>query len=458
MQKDGCEKRMRIHVRGLRDARTRNRYLAMLGMLQGVISLEASSVSERLLIVFDDRQIASWQLSELALRLRLDTTAQTQTAEFMSRQRMYAMLPVALVAGVSVRRAFFGQSQIADSVLAFEFATLVSVFSGYPPLRKHVKRFAARLKISDERLLVAAALFLAVIRESYLVFAALFLLNYNAYRKRRNTLSAAAKAGEAVARFDTENDEPASVGWYARVASHTGVAIGVAAGIVSGDPILISTLLLAANPRPVLMGTRYGLNYAEVLTHEDCRYIPMHAGMDLYELPAVTELVLLRAPDNGDRIATDLRNYAASRRLHVHVWQASAFAETFPSDPRRKADSKIERIVLIDRRLTPPPIHQRQGHTIYLHGNDDQLLQTLLLGEAVQRSIHRGTVLTAGFNLAMITLTLWGWNARQINNISDVFTIISISGAQFLSVDRDPLSSRQSISALPLMNRRNALT
>lgn len=427
-------------MRGMRDTRTQQKYVALLSMLDGVFEVQANPASERLRIEYDHRRIAPWQLAELAHRLqRPNSGSDSGVRQAMDRHKALAFLPAILLAGVVARRIFFGRSRLADSVLAFEAATLVSVFTGYPPLRRQVSRWSARAGVSDELILGSAALFLAVIRESYLVFGALFLLSYSAYRKKHNTLAAAARAGEFVAGIDSENEEPAPVGAYARFAGRAGITLAAFFSVVARDPRLASTLLLAANPRPSLISARYGLNRAEILTHEDCRYIPMHTGMDLYALPDASEIVILRAAEKqgepGEAPALPVLSRLAARPgvQAVTSTHVEDFAGYPPRVRGRNGRGTLRRIVLVKPDVGLPAVHQRQGGTLYLQGDEAQLLQNLELADSLRGAITRVTMLTGFFNTLACSLSLSGWGARRINDLTDAFTVMAIGSVNSIA-------------------------
>ncbi len=416
MNQTWCQKRMRIRVPGLGQNQIGATWERLLGMVDGVLQVRTNPRSERVLVEYDDRKIEAWQLSALAARLKDQHQNLAPATYALNRHKIYLLFPIGLVAGVLTRRLLFGRSQIADNLLIFETATLVSVFSGYPPLRNRVQSVARRAQISDDMIFTSAALFLAVLRESYLVFAALFLLSYNSYRRRSNTLAAAAKAGEAIARMDHENIEPHLVARYAKGLSTIGITLSAIAAVVYRKPVLASTLLLAANPRPALISARYSLNHFETLTHEDCTYIPIHTGMDLYDLARATKLVILSdQPESVDHFG----------QLSVRYMTAAEAYEVFKGfNTERQADVAIRRIILISPNEDPLTLHQRQGDTMVLRGNMMQLENTINLSHQLRRHVKRQTIAGAGFNLAAITSTLRGMKAFRVNFWSDAFVLL----------------------------------
>ncbi|MCI0181784.1 hypothetical protein [Sulfoacidibacillus ferrooxidans] len=436
-----CLRRTRIHMNGLSDFKNRELYQSLLQMIDGVVSVTANPTSGRLLIVYDDRKIASWQLVALAGRLEHSPMSFLPATEYtLRRHQMYLTVPLILLAGIGVKRLIAGKPAFADSLFAYQLATIVAVFTGYPVLRERVNRLAEKIGISDHILLSFAALFVAVIRESLLVFSALFLLSYNAYRKRNNTLTAAAKAGEVVALIDSENHEPKNVKRFADVGSKIGLVVALGTFIITGNPLLFSTLLVAANPRPAVIGARYGLNHAEIMTHEDCRYIPMHTGMDLYDLLDAKEITILHAKTN-EHIPTiyppleqfaKRQGIAVIRTTHIHE-----FKEPVPTQRKRRAEHQLTHIILLSEEVAYPAVHQRQDHLIYLRQNQEALFETLQLSERLHRNIQKSMIRTGAFNVFLTVLAFAMVAPGRINLLADSFAIATLG----LSEGKDLIGS-----------------
>lgn len=432
-----CRQRIRIHIRGLQDERTRRLLESLFQMIEGVIAVRANPLSERLAIDYDNRKIHAWQLTALAGRLQTDSFSFIPSEVYaLRRHQMYLATPVALFAALLVRRLMRGQTPFANNIIIYELATAVAVFSGYPLLRKYVDALARRLGVSDDLILGSASLFVAVLRESFLVLAALFLLSYNSYRKRNSTISAAAKAGDAIADIDSENREPRSVSLYAEKSSRIGLIGAVLTGFITKSPVAASSVLVAANPRSAVIGARYSLNHAEILTHEDCRYIPMHTGMDLYELPEAREIVVLHALASSAEPASDpaLLAYAAKRNIVLRTpMHIETFPDTAPTSRQRLTRERLRRIILLGDEVHYPAIHQRQDHSIYLRGSQSALLHTLQLSESLHQSIDVSKRCNMIFVSFLSGLAAFGLNANTVNLLADGFTIVTLALAEQLT-------------------------
>ena len=246
--------------------------------------IRAERQNNRVLVIYDNRKIRAWQILQIAdLGLSSMATLTAKEEHFLKRTRVNYTLPAVMLAGLSAKRLLMGRSKLAQNLVIFQLATLVSVFSGYPELRRHIQRLAYRLETTDDRLLASLALGIAVLRESTTVFFVLMLLNYNAHYKHRQTLVAIAEAGEDIAAYDKENRAPETVGAYeAKMTKLAFLAAGLTA-FFTRDPLRTNAVLLALNPRIGALTSKYAMNQAEIIAHENCHFIPVTSGEKLYD-------------------------------------------------------------------------------------------------------------------------------------------------------------------------------
>lgn len=409
MEDRTCYRRMRIHTRAITDD-NRDTWEHLLQMVDGVMRVQARAITNRLLVEFDDRKVEAWQLTALAERLTARFSQVAPAAAYPLRlHQTYLAIPVLLAGGLFVRRTLLGRSQIADNLILFQLATLFSVASGYPPVRARVSRVAQRLHLSDDVILSTAALMLAMLRESYLVLAALFALSYKSYRKRDNTLSAVAAAGDLIARIDSENREPASVSTYGAVASRVGFLLSGASVLQRRGFEGISAHLLAANPRPGMIAAKYAMNHAEVIAHEDCAYLPLACGQDLYDLLQYTTVVVL-----DEVVSQDVRQALAHRGVHV------VSSLPVPHDRQRV-------IVLY---TMEPPLECSDTTTLVVKGTAEQFLRTLDLSRKLRRIIQGSTWTSGVWNAVASLLVARGMPAPVINRCSDGLTLTLLTAVE----------------------------
>ncbi len=399
-----CYRTLRIRIPQLNEDAEGEFWEALLPMVEGVVSVRASTASSRLKIQYDDRQITAWQISALIDRIKgRDDRHASLLAYKVHRHKMFMLLPVSLSIALLVRRYLLGRSVWADNFVIFELSTILSAFSGYPGLRSRVAAFSKQIGVNDDTFLSMSALGLAFLRESHSVFAMLFWLSFNAYKKRNNTLSASLKAGERVALLDQDNIEPARVTAYAKNTSRLIFPLAFGTLVITRNPRIASALLLAGNPRPVLLSAKYLLNHGEVTTHENCQFIPMQTGMDLFDLADVQTVMYIR--EKGDE-----------RIAHFCALQ-------------RKAITPLRQVILCDPAIPMLPIHQRQGDTLLLQGTMKQWQQTYQLSHLMHEKMRWLLKNTFLFNTTAVVCTFLGAADKKVNLASDIFSLLMLSQA-----------------------------
>jgi len=424
MQDDWCRKRIRIGIAYPHDAATLTLLENMLPLLRGVYTVRANVNSGRVLVLYDDRLIEAWQLTQIAGDLEQSAR---HVSPLRTRHHRFAKpwlaAPALLLGGIAIRRAAFGRSAAADNLVLFQLATLLSVASGYPSVRAFVRRFSMRLGVSEDALLSGAALLLATLRESPLVLIALFVLQYSNLRKQDNTLAALTQAGASLAELSAENVEPTFVQQYARSAQHVGWLLATAVAIIRQDPLVASAMLIAANPRPAVISARYALNYGETLSHERCEYIPMHSGMDLYDLAEIRDIIYLYPPGH------DVSNVPAGltegyRAVAVRCEPFAQWHDALPSDGQpRRADVRLRQVIVIPPELWSGASHQRQGASLFLRGSLATLSNNLKLSHSIRRHVRGSTRVSGAFAAASLLASAVGLPVKTLNLVADAFVL-----------------------------------
>ncbi len=321
-------------------------------------------LGDRLLVVYDNRKIKAWQILQIAdVGLRNLYTLTAQEQHLLRKTKFHYRLPAAMLLCVTAKRLWFGRSQLAGNLAVFELATLVSVFSGYPALRQVANTCARRLHTTDDRLLATAALTVAALRESTTVFFVLMLLNYNAHRKHRQTLVAIAKAGDDIAAYDQENQAPAAVVDYEQAMTKLGFASAVFTALFTRDPQRASAMLLAFSPRLGSLASKYALNQAEIIAHQDCRMLPLRSGEQVYDLAAshspteISDPQLLATILLSHRLrAMVAANLTTAKQLHA-LLALTALQKGTASAVNQLSDAAVIFMLVVlthSQRLMPP--------------------------------------------------------------------------------------------------------
>ncbi|MDQ0199112.1 cation-translocating P-type ATPase [Neobacillus ginsengisoli] len=182
-------------------------------------------------------------------------------------------LPLALsVSGLGIlgiKQLFFGRSILARHPLAFYLAAALSVSTGYSFIKRRLQKFWRGRRVNIDLLLSASALTLALIRENLIVLAALSLIQYLNWKRASSN-----KNGLMDQEFVTEEIDA-----YSRRASKLGFIGAGAALAVTRNPIVSLGVLLAANPRPIIISTEYAWKQAEYVARENNQAIPINGSV-----------------------------------------------------------------------------------------------------------------------------------------------------------------------------------
>ncbi|MGZ4160871.1 MAG: HAD-IC family P-type ATPase, partial [Neobacillus sp.] len=182
-------------------------------------------------------------------------------------------LPLALsVTGLGIlgiKQLFFGRSILARHPLPFYLAAALSVSTGYSFIKRRLQKFRRGRRVNIDLLLSASALTLALIRENLIVLAGLSLIQYLNWKREKSV-----KNGLMDQEFVSEDIEA-----YSRNASKLGILGAAAALAVTRNPLVSLGVLLAANPRPLIVSTEYAWKQAEHVARESNQAIPINGSI-----------------------------------------------------------------------------------------------------------------------------------------------------------------------------------
>lgn len=301
-----------------------------LSLLTGVTKVEASAITGRVLIIYDERQISQPHLlhqlelleSQYASHEQDDTleagkeapvpaaAAQARDEAAVSMETMadappaYAMassgpdspdvpeslrtmpvtvyprsasppgvpLPLMIAMGgllaLGAKQLIFGKSALAQSPLPFYMSGLVAAVTGYPFLRRGFARLGEQGKLNPDLILGTASLGLALVRENLVVLGALSILQYINWRR--------SKIG--VPDGDSEPLAP-QIQAYSERAGRIGIAAAGATWLFTRNPMRAIAVLLAANPRPATIPTKTAWQQAELYYRETEPDLPQGANL-----------------------------------------------------------------------------------------------------------------------------------------------------------------------------------
>ncbi|AIE60747.1 cation-translocating P-type ATPase [Bacillus methanolicus] len=330
--------RLRMELYGLKDdADVALRFKQVFPSIKGILHLEASIITGKILIQYDESVLSLGQLccfisqfeemlfqhsfeinyeddrssrenyssltdpiaySEIAATYDFSIgengqwrSPQNIVGSFLSKvpQRARAPadnkvpLPLALsVAGLGIlgiKQLFFGRSMLARHPVPFYLAAVLSVSTGYPFIKRRLQKLWREKKFNLDLLLSASALALALIRENLVVLASISLIQYLNWKRRKSVEN------------ELLNQEYISkeIESYSRQATKLGLMGAAAALAVTRNPIVPLAVLLAANPRPITSSTEYTWKQAEHMARESKQEIPNNGSV--YQLTQTKTVV-----------------------------------------------------------------------------------------------------------------------------------------------------------------------
>ncbi|MEK8126636.1 HAD-IC family P-type ATPase [Paenibacillus filicis] len=181
-------------------------------------------------------------------------------------------LPLTLAMGgllvLGAKQLFFGKSALAQSPIPFYMSGLVAAVTGYPFLRRGLTQLSERGKLNPDLVLGTAALGLALVRENLVVLGALSILQYVNWRRSQIGL-------------DEADSLPLSpeIQAYSERAGRWGMVGAAATWLITRSPLRAIAVLLAANPRPATIPVKTAWQQAELYSKEAQPTFPKVASL-----------------------------------------------------------------------------------------------------------------------------------------------------------------------------------
>lgn len=156
-------------------------------------------------------------------------------------------LPITLagLGYLGVKQILYGRSKLASSPALFGLSGIMSVITGYPFLRRGLKKYSEQKKIDADMILGAAAIALGLLRENMLVLTGLSILQYiNWQRKEINQNQVAFSEEKAYLSLNIQKYSERVGKWAFPLAGLT--------WCITRNPWTGLAVLLAMNPRLVI--------------------------------------------------------------------------------------------------------------------------------------------------------------------------------------------------------------
>ncbi|MFC5447430.1 cation-translocating P-type ATPase [Paenibacillus aestuarii] len=308
--------RMRIEIYGLQgNQATANLFMQAFRARKGIYQAEPCLLTGRLLILYDDKQITCEEIFRIIRRLELegqaaspikpaleqalDATADNEQADAAcsasaalevkqevavtlapelalpddmrviphksnpSRPRPAGKIPLPLalsIGGLAVlgaKQLLMGRTALARSPAPFFMSAFLSVVTGYPFLKRGIHNFSQKREINADLVLGTSALALALIRENLVALAGISILQYVSWKRSQSVLH--------------EQEEfalPPDIQAYSEKAGKIGIAAAAATWALTRNPLRAIAVLLAANPRPMILPAKCAWSQAELISDE----------------------------------------------------------------------------------------------------------------------------------------------------------------------------------------------
>jgi P-type Ca2+ transporter type 2C len=341
--------RIRMEVYGLKWNRNMKEYITQqLYGMNGILKVDSCTDTGRVLVAYDEKRVTLHQVcqmvqfveekfistgtdeepsKEVAATLEtpeqaLENAPESVPENFKQMPMMdqsssssdHLPLPLALSIGglgfLAIKQLMIGRSALARSTTAFHLAAGVSLITGYPFLKRGFQRFTKDNKLNDDLILGTSSLMLALVRENLIALAGLSILQYLNWKR-----SQAAGQGLTDAPLSPEMES------YSEKASKLGVLLGGATWAFTRNPIRGLAVLLAANPRPATMSTKYTWHQAEYVAKEKGCFVPKQGSLS--QLSRTGEILFEDTSLLFEEVSSELQVVSAEED-EEKIWCAAA--------------------------------------------------------------------------------------------------------------------------------------
>ncbi|UOF92030.1 hypothetical protein LSG31_07295 [Fodinisporobacter ferrooxydans] len=179
------------------------------------------------------------------------------------------MISVAGLGFLTIKQMMVGRTALASSPALFYLSGILSIVSGYSFVNRGVKRFLRDRQIPMDVLLGTGVLVFGLLRENLVVLAGLSLLQYVNWKQQQ---LACYPAQQPIV--------PKDIREYIEKTSKRGFLFAAMTLGMTGNPLFGLGILLAANPRPVLVATDYAWKQAEVVSMQRGYMIPKDGSLE----------------------------------------------------------------------------------------------------------------------------------------------------------------------------------
>jgi|GEM_PF-19740 len=236
-------------------------------------------------------------------------------------------LPLALSMGglavLGAKQLFMGRTALARSPAPFFISAFLSVVTGYPLLKRGIHNFSQKREINADLVLGTSALALALIRENLVALAGISILQYVSWKRSQSILHE-----------EKEFALPPDIQAYSEKAGKIGIAAALVTWATTRNPLRAIAVLLAANPRPMILPAKCAWSQAELISDERHYIIPEKGSLSqlartktiiiedtslLFDQPDIEEMACMTAnEEDADKIVCTAASIMAKSS---HPWK-----------------------------------------------------------------------------------------------------------------------------------------
>lgn len=184
-------------------------------------------------------------------------------------------LPITLagLGFLGMKQLLYGRSKLASSPALFGLSGIMSIVTGYPFLRRGLKKYTEQKKIDADVILGTAAIGLGLLRENMLVLAGLSILQYINWQRKKLDKN----------QVEQSDQEPLyiapNIQKYSERIGKWAFPLAGTAWLLTRNPWTGLAVLLAMNPRLVLSPTIATWKQAETIAMENGLPLPKNGTL-----------------------------------------------------------------------------------------------------------------------------------------------------------------------------------
>ncbi|MFC3884032.1 HAD-IC family P-type ATPase [Bacillus songklensis] len=335
---------------------------------------------------------------------------------------------------LGIKQLFRGRSALAHHPLPFYISSFIAIGTGYPMLKRGLKRLGRERKLNIDLLFGAGSLALALIRENLIVLGGISILQYLNWKRRQSVDDSL---------LDEDYVSP-EIEKYCQRTTAFGLAAAGASFFLTRNLLSPLAVLLAANPRPILTSTEYTWKQANHVAKENHQCLPDNGSM--YQLSRLKGIVFSDASllmENGE-----IKEECLSFFQHVRAGTKIAFLQGHGESSFRPLTSRLQKTFDLQVAELNDDFPKSREEVLFV--TDDyqksevrkivsyypavsisqlpELTKSYLIAKELEQMIRQNVRLTSFWNVAGSLISIpFLISAPLVNLVSDALTLKFLS-------------------------------